>query len=50
LVDEQVRGPYRHWEHTHRFRGDGGGTVAEDEVRYQLPFASFGEVFHPLVR
>ena len=45
-----MRGPYRLWEHTHRFRGDGGGTVAEDEVRYQLPFASFGEVFHPLVR
>ena len=50
FVDEQVRGPYRVWEHTHRFREDGGGTVVEDVVRYELPFAPFGEVFHPLVR
>jgi ligand-binding SRPBCC domain-containing protein len=50
FVDEQVHGPYRVWEHTHRFREDGGGTVVEDVVRYELPFAPLGEVFHPLVR
>ena len=50
FVDEQVRGPYRLWEHTHRFREDGAGTVVEDDVRYGLPFWPLGEVFHPLVR
>jgi ligand-binding SRPBCC domain-containing protein len=50
FVDEQVRGPYRVWEHTHSFREDGGGTTIEDVVRYELPLAPFGEVFHPLVR
>jgi len=50
FVDEQVRGPYRLWEHTHRFYEDGDKTIIEDVVRYRLPFTPFGEVFHPLVR
>jgi ligand-binding SRPBCC domain-containing protein len=51
FVDEQLRGPYRFWEHTHRFRdGGGGATIVEDLVRYRMPLAPFGEVFHPLVR
>jgi ligand-binding SRPBCC domain-containing protein len=50
FVDEQLRGPYRVWEHTHRFRDDGGATTIEDVVRYELPVAPFGEIFHPLVR
>lgn len=50
FVDEQVRGPYQLWEHTHTFYEDKGKTIIEDIVRYQLPFAPFGEVFHPLVR
>ena len=50
FVDEQVRGPYRLWKHTHRFREDGSETIVEDEVRYGLPFWPLGTVFHPLVR
>jgi ligand-binding SRPBCC domain-containing protein len=50
FVDEQVRGPYCLWEHSHLFRDNGGATVVEDIVRYELPVAPFGEVFHPLVR
>jgi ligand-binding SRPBCC domain-containing protein len=50
FVDEQVRGPYQLWEHTHTFYEDKGKTIIEDVVRYQLPFAPFGDVFHPLVR
>ncbi len=50
FVDEQLRGPYRVWRHTHRFHDGGGATIIEDVVRYRLPLAPFGDVFHPLVR
>ncbi len=50
FVDEQVRGPYGFWEHTHRFYDDGDKTIIEDVVRYGLPFWPFGEIAHPLVR
>jgi ligand-binding SRPBCC domain-containing protein len=49
-VDEQVRGPYRLWEHTHSFNEEGDETIIEDIVRYGLPFWPFGEIAHPIVR
>ena len=50
FVDEQVPGPYRLWEHTHRFYDDGNKTIIEDVVRYGLPFWPFGEIAYPVVR
>ena len=36
FVDEQIRGPYRHWTHRHTFTAQDGGTLAQDEVEYAM--------------
>lgn len=36
FVDEQRRGPYRSWIHTHSFVADGQGTRILDEVDYSV--------------
>ena len=49
--DEQLRGPYRRWVHTHMFSDTPeGGTLVHDRVEYDLPFWPFGELASPLVR
>jgi ligand-binding SRPBCC domain-containing protein len=45
FVDEQVRGPYRRWIHTHTFEPRDGGTLARDRVEYAVPFDL---IAHPL--
>ena len=49
FVDEQVRGPYTLWIHTHRFTETKGATLIEDHVDYQLPFFPIGELAYPAV-
>jgi len=46
FVDRQRRGPYRLWEHEHRFEDTDGGTRMTDTVDYNLPLAA---ILHPLV-
>ncbi|HMP58331.1 MAG TPA: SRPBCC family protein [Gemmatales bacterium] len=44
FVDEQVRGPYKFWHHTHSFVAKEEGTLMTDRVRYRLrcaPFSNF---------
>jgi ligand-binding SRPBCC domain-containing protein len=38
FVDEQIRGPYRMWVHTHTFEPQRRGTLCRDHVRYAVPF------------
>jgi ligand-binding SRPBCC domain-containing protein len=47
FVDDQVRGPYRRWRHTHSFEQARGGTVVRDSVEFEVPL-SF--VVGPFVR
>lgn len=44
FIDEQVKGPYTSWQHTHTFTEVHGGTLIGDEVRYAMPFGIIGRV------
>lgn len=48
--DTQVKGPYKDWIHTHRFREDGSETIMTDEVRYRLPLTPLGDITYPVIR
>jgi ligand-binding SRPBCC domain-containing protein len=48
FVDEQVRGPYRKWHHTHRFRAVGQGTEIADVVDYEIGFGPAGALANAL--
>ena len=55
FIDEQVRGPYRRWHHTHTFVEEAGPdgapqTRMDDVVLWELPLAPVGEVAYPVVR
>ena len=45
FVDEQRRGPYRRWVHTHSFIDEAGGTTVRDAVDYDVPFAIIARWF-----
>ena len=36
FVDEQVKGPYKKWIHTHTFKEKGDKTILYDKVEYDL--------------
>jgi ligand-binding SRPBCC domain-containing protein len=46
FVDQQVRGPYALWHHTHEFSAADGGdaTLMRDTVRYAVGFGPLGAV------
>lgn len=45
FVDQQIKGPYQVWEHTHLFEEKEGRTQMEDVIRYAVP----GFVLSPLI-
>ena len=38
FIDEQRKGPYRRWVHTHTFLDERGGTRVFDSVEFEVPF------------
>ena len=49
FADVQLKGPYKKWDHTHRFIEENGGTRMIDEVVYELPFGPLGDLVHALL-
>ena len=41
FVDDQLKGPYKQWHHTHRFEEIEGGTLCTDKVVYQVPLGAW---------
>lgn len=49
FVDEQLKGPYALWHHTHTFEADGDETIMRDVVRYRIGFGPLGALADRLV-
>jgi ligand-binding SRPBCC domain-containing protein len=45
FVDEQIKGPYVRWHHTHTFKASNGGTIMTDRVEFLSP----GWILEPLI-
>ena len=48
FVEEQTKGPYKRWRHTHRFEAHRGRTKMIDEVQYSLSFGVLGRIVRAL--
>lgn len=44
FVDQQLKGPYQLWHHTHSFSELQGGTLMRDRVIYRAPLGPIGDV------
>jgi ligand-binding SRPBCC domain-containing protein len=49
FVDEQIKGPYSFWHHTHTFVTAEGGTEMTDTVHYILPLGILGDLAYTLM-
>ena len=45
FIDKQIKGPYKQWEHLHRFTAQEDFTLMEDAVVYRIP----GWIFEPFI-
>lgn len=48
FVDEQMKGPYSLWHHTHIFKETDEGVEILDNVVYAIPFGIIGRILHYL--
>jgi hypothetical protein len=49
FTDEQLKGPYAFWHHTHTFTESDGGTHLHDEIQYALPLGPIGKIAQKLI-
>ena len=49
FVDQQLKGPYSIWHHTHKFKKiDDNETLIEDIIAYAVPFGFIGRIMHSI--
>ena len=48
FVDQQIKGPYAMWHHTHTFHKVEGGVEIKDKVVYSIPFGILGRILNYL--
>ena len=46
FIDQQIKGPYTLWHHTHTFEEKDGGTLIKDSLKYAIPFGWLGRAIH----
>ena len=46
FVDQQIKGPYSFWHHTHTFKTKGSGTIITDKLIYGIPFGLVGRLMN----
>lgn len=49
FTDEQLKGPYKRWHHTHTFTEEDGGTRCDDLVEYAPPGGPLAPLINKLV-
>ena len=48
FIDQQLKGPYSFWHHTHTFEKTENGTLIKDQIRYVVPFGFLGRILNYL--
>ena len=46
FTDEQLKGPYVFWHHTHNFKQMDNGVEVTDQIRYVVPLGILGRLVH----
>ena len=46
FVDEQLKGPYSFWHHTHTFEPVNDGVIINDVIKYSIPLGFIGRIMH----
>ncbi len=50
FIDEQRFGPYKFWQHLHRFTEVEGGVEVHDRIHYAMPLSPFGSIGQPMIQ
>lgn len=49
FTDQQLKGPYKQWIHSHEFIPNEHGILMKDIVQYEMPYGFIGRLVHSLI-